>query len=156
MAGGGQRYAVWEYFDRIAGTKDVKCKKCFELIPNAKVAKLDRHILRACDLWTEVGRNAFRRAAVQGRQPTRNRVRRDIGSSSIMTQEKLNDLVVDFIYSAGLPSHTVMQPSFAALVLAGRPWLSVPSVEYVRCRRSEWIQNNCRLTFMAFHSINRR
>ncbi|KAG3178029.1 hypothetical protein PC128_g16610, partial [Phytophthora cactorum] len=51
----------------IAGTKDVKCKKCSELIPNAKVAKLDRHILRQCDQWTETEKDAFNRAAARER-----------------------------------------------------------------------------------------
>ncbi|KAG1695259.1 hypothetical protein DVH05_020639 [Phytophthora capsici] len=81
MAGGRPRFGVWKHFNRVEGTKDVTRKKCFELISNAKVEKLDRHVMINCQRWTENDRNAFKLSVELERQPNTSRASVDSSSS---------------------------------------------------------------------------
>ncbi|KAJ8555056.1 hypothetical protein ON010_g9428 [Phytophthora cinnamomi] len=139
MAGGRQRFIVRQYFDAVDGTKDVTCEKCNQLIPNAKVEKLDRHILNYCGQWSQNGKKAFTKAAAHERQPARCRTsveegtsisgenREIVTSSSSMTQDAFNKLVANYVYSSGARFRTVERPDFVAAMLEGRPGLAMPS-----------------------------
>ncbi|KAK1941431.1 hypothetical protein P3T76_007297 [Phytophthora citrophthora] len=52
MAGGRPLSDVGKHFDRNKAEKKVTCLKCQEVIDNAKVEKLERHILKICPLRT--------------------------------------------------------------------------------------------------------
>ncbi|KAE9336226.1 hypothetical protein PR003_g12616 [Phytophthora rubi] len=141
MGGGRPRSSVWTHF---VAAKNAECKRCKEVITNAKVEKLERRILKYCAHWSARERSVYVDTAAQRSQRPGHRSSFDSttassagddGSSSEstpMTQEEFNKSVANYIYSSGLPLRTVEKPGFQTFSLKGLPaGLKVPSRQLV-------------------------
>jgi hypothetical protein len=135
---GRPKLGVWDHFNAFGESKNVQCKRCSEMIINARADKLERHIMKKCVGWTTIQRKEYIEVAAQQPQRKKRRVSVDASESRTndygsgtgdtqMNQEEFNKYVANYIYNSGASFRTVERSSSAKLTLHGRPGLTMPS-----------------------------
>jgi hypothetical protein len=141
MVVGRPSLAVWASFvvqkDPETTKKTASCPRCNHVIANAKVEKLERHVLKHCPGWSVCERNEYLEGT--GQRPSKTaRVSIDSIPSSVqseasanslggMTQEEFNVSIANYIFRSGSSFRMVERPSFMEFALKGKPGLTVQS-----------------------------